>query len=156
VAAKWLIVLLVLLLALGAAVPVHAQPAPFGHVYIPRLALSVVVSECPLVDRLYDTSQLGQGVCHLEGTATIDDTWARIDLAGHTPGGFSDLYLLRIGDDVLVWNTRQVERYQVVEITTTDPYDTRWLFPTPLETLTLITCDGPRRLIVHSVKVWPQ
>lgn len=143
----WLIALLWALLC--GVHPAAAQENTM-RLYIPRIGLAVQVGECPIVDHWYDTTQLGNGVCHLEGTATVSDTWARIVLAGHTPGAFDDLRLLRVGDQVVVWDAHAVEVYRVALMTITTVDDTRWLMPTPDETLTLITCSGARRLIVHT------
>jgi LPXTG-site transpeptidase (sortase) family protein len=147
----WGLLLALVLLTL----PGPAQAGSDMHLYIPALALDKPIGECPLVDRAYDTTHLGQGVCHLEGTATLEDDWARIVLAGHTPGGFSNLHRLRVGDDVLVWDAQTVEHYRVVLITITTPDDTSWLFPTQTETLTLITCTSGTsyRLVVHADRI---
>lgn len=147
-----LLALMIVVALCAAATPARAQDVPFGSVYIPRINLVARVSECPIVNGWHDTTQLGAGVCHLEGTATIDHDWARIVLAGHTPGAFDDLRLLRTGDQVVVWNTHAVEVYRVVLMMITTIDDIRWLMPTEDETLTLITCDQARRLIVHAEK----
>lgn len=144
------IVVLALVIA-GAGIAQGHAPA-FGSVYIPRINLGARVSECVIVDGRHDLGGLGNGVCHLEGTATIEDDWARIVLAGHTPGAFDNLTLLEIGDQIVVWNAHTVEVYQVVLVTLADEADVEWLMPTDAETLTLITCNGARRLIVHAEK----
>lgn len=122
------------------------------RVYIPRLSMVEQVGECPLIDREHDTTALGAGVCHLEGTATLDYDWARIVLAGHSYGAFEELYELRAGDSVLVWNAYTIEAYTVTDTHTVAVTDTRWLMPTQEETLTLITCAGDERLIVNAWK----
>jgi sortase A len=141
-----------LLLGLLLLLPAPVQAASGTHLYIPRLALSAPVGECALVDHEYDTTRLGNGVCHLEGTATIDHDWARIVLAGHTPGAFSDLPLLRPGDDIVLWNARAVEVYRVELLVVVPVNDTSWLYPTATETLVLITCtqNAQQRLIVQA------
>ena len=145
-----LVLICVLLLVL---VPVPTARADSGlHLYIPRVALDVRVGECAIVGDQYDTTQLGQGVCHLEGTATLEMDWARIVLAGHTPGGFADLPLLRAGDQVVLWDAARVEAYRVQTVAIVPAEDIRWLMPTADETLTLITCDGDRRLVVHALR----
>jgi len=146
---RLLLVIMLLLGLLVACEPVSAQDE-FEMLYIPRLNLVARVGECPIVDGWHDTTALGNGVCHLEGTATIDHDWARIVLAGHTPGAFEGLADLREGDQVLVWNARAVEVYRVVLITMARVEDVQWLMPTDGETLTLITCRGVDRLIVHA------
>lgn len=146
---RCVIVLLVLLVLVPSPVA-HADSGL--HLYIPRLLLDVAVSECPIVDSEYDTSQVGRGVCHLEGTATLAMDWARIVLAGHTPGGFEHLHELRAGDQIVLWDARRVETYSVQLVTVTDVGDLRWLQPTAAETVTLITCVGARRLIVHATR----
>jgi len=131
------------------ALPAAADSGDAMRVYIPRIGLDAPVGECALVDG-YHT--MGDGVCHLEGTADIDDVWARVVLAGHTPGVFSDLVYVREGDQIMLWNSGAVEIYRVVLIAVTTVDDTRWLYPTEQETLTLITCAGDRRLIIHAAR----
>jgi len=137
------------LAALAFVATAHAQEPPRWSVYIPRLGLVRPIGECPIVDRIHDTSALEQGVCHLEGTATLDYDWARIVLAGHSNGAFAELHDLRAGDSVIVWDAHTVEVYTVTDLHTVAVADTRWLMPTREETLTLITCAGDDRLIVN-------
>lgn len=145
--------LIALLLALLVPPVVRAQDAPQpGKLYIPRLMLAAPVEECAIVDGQHDTRHLGGGICHLAGTATIAHDWARIVLAGHTPGGFEGLHLLRPGDQVIVWDAHAVEVYVVQVMQVVPVSDTRWLMPTESETLTLITCAGDQRLIVHAIR----
>lgn len=147
----FLLAILAVLLCVSMA---HAQtPEPDAmRVYIPRMGLFARVGECAIVDGWHDTSQLGDGVCHLEGTATLDYDWARIVLAAHDYGAFADLHELRAGDSVLLWNAHAIELYTVVESRVVDVSDTRWLAPTDDETLTLLTCEGARRRAVHAVR----
>ena len=140
------VVTLVILALVWCALPARADSGAM-RVYIPRIGLDLPVGECPLVDGYHI---IGSGVCHLEGTATIDHDWARITLAGHTPGIFSDLVYVREGDQIMLWNSGAVEIYRVVLIAVTTVDDTQWLQPTTAETLTLITCAGDLRRVVHA------
>ena len=141
------VLLFVLLLVVALPVPARAAAADHARLYIPRLSMDAPIDECALVDRDY---VIGDGVCHLEGTATIEHDWARMVLAGHSPGVFANLVYLEVGDQVMVWDAGAVEVYRVVLITVTTIDDTRWLMPTDTETLTLITCAGDARLIIHA------
>lgn len=144
------------LLALALIVTFSLYPASVSadtamRLYIPRIGMETSVGECPLVEGWH---VIGDGVCHLEGTATIDDDWARVVLAGHTPGVFSELVEIVVGDDIMLWNDASVEIYRVTLITITVVGDTQWLMPTEHETLTLLTCSGNERLVVHAEKVY--
>lgn len=142
--------LLVVLILLALPTPARADTGL--HLYIPRLLLDVPVGECALVGDQYDLTRLGNGICHLEGTATLDTGWARIVLAGHTPGGFAELPELREGDQIMVWDGAQVKTYTVRLVAVVGVSDTQWLMPTPDDTLTLITCAGARRLIIFATR----
>jgi len=146
-----LLVLLVFGAGLALTREAHAADRTM-HLYIPRLALDVPVSECVIVDGWHDTSQLGDGICHLEGTATLAHDWARVVLAGHTPGGFSRLVDVQRGDQLVLWDGARVEAYTVALVTIVEVSDTQWLMPTDDETLTLITCAGAQRRIVHATR----
>jgi LPXTG-site transpeptidase (sortase) family protein len=147
---------LLLLLALGPSRATAQTPDPperWGTVYIPAIQLVKPVSECPLVDGWYDTSWLGDGVCHLEGTTWITDNWGRVGLAGHTPGAFDDLVWLAVGDQILVFDDRVIEVYEVTQMAIVTVSDIQWIMPTTTEHLTLITCSGARRLVVDAVRI---
>lgn len=142
---KWLMVGWLILLAAPSAV--RAQ-GPKGAVYIPRIGLVRSVVAAPLVERDYDLAALGDGVAWLEGTAWLEHDWARIVLAGHTPGAFDDIRLLEPGDSILVWDEHQVEVYAVTGSQVVMADDVSWLMPTTEESLLLLTCEGDLRLVV--------
>lgn len=129
------------------------QNKPVGWMSIPAIGLYREVEFTPLVNKQYDLTSLGQGVTLLDGTAWIDSSAYRIVLAGHTPGGFSDLVLLEPGDYVRLWDEQSVEIYEVQFLQIVEVSDTRWLMPTQNETLTLLTCHGEQRLVVYAEKV---
>lgn len=135
-------VVLVILSAAG-----HTRAGSDTHLYIPRIAFNATIGECALVNGEYN---IGAGVCHLEDTATIEEDWARIVLAGHTPGVFSDLVYVQTGDQIVIWNAESVEVYRVSVVMLTTVDDIQWLMPTETETLTLITCSNDLRLIIHA------
>jgi len=137
----------------GGSAQTPDPPERWGTVYIPAIQLVKPVGECPLVDGWYDTSWLGDGVCHLEGTTWIDADWGRVGLAGHTPGAFDDLVWLEVGDQILVFDDWRVELYEVTQVAIVTVSDIQWIMPTPTEHLTLITCSGARRLVVDAVRI---
>ena len=135
--------------------PVQAQDR--GWLFIPDLWLSTSIGTIPIIDNEYDMEAVGQGVGWLEQTAWIDDTWARIVLGSHSTGEFSSLDRLEVGSWIYVADyphSTKVEGYRVERIIVTTPDDIRWLQPTENETLTLITCYGDLRLIVHAELAW--
>lgn len=149
---KWLILLIMLVaLAVLGAWPVVAQPDDVrGMVYIPRLNLVRPITTARLMDRTYDLTDLGDGVAWLEGTAWLDLDWARIVLAGHTPGAFEDIRDLRRGDAIVIWDAHAVEVYYVTGTRVVSARDVSWLMPTAGETLLLLTCEGERRFVVQA------
>lgn len=148
-------VLFILLIVIYIVQPVRAQDR--GWLFIPDLWLSTSIGTIPIIDNEYDMEAVGQGVGWLEQTAWIDDTWARIVLGSHSTGEFSSLDRLEVGSWIYVADyphSTKVEGYRVEKIIITTPDDIRWLQPTENETLTLITCYGDLRLIVHAELAW--
>jgi len=89
---------------------------------------------------------LGGNVGHLQGTGWIDAP-GNIVLAGHieqsdgTPGIFAGLSQIAFGDDVILEIEGERRVYTVSTIRETSPQDLSVLYPTPVEQVTLITCD---------------
>jgi len=147
-----------LLLAAGPSAAQEPQPTK-GWLWIPAIDLLTPVENAYLVGGNYNLEALENGVAWLEGTAWVTFDWARIVLAGHTPGGFERIDELAEGDLIYVTDyphSATVETYEVVLTTTAHVSDISWLMPTPDETLTLLTCleaGGDTRLIVHAERV---
>jgi LPXTG-site transpeptidase (sortase) family protein len=127
--------------------------APRGYLLIPAIDLYRPVGTCPLVDGWHDTTALGNGVCHLEGTTWIDDDWGRVALGGHTPGAFARLTEIGVGDVIILWDRGTVEVYRVTWRGSVPVSDISWLMPTTPEHATLITCSDTDRLIIDSERV---
>lgn len=148
----------VLLFAAGPSAAQEPQPAR-GWLLIPAIDLSAPVENAYLTGGNYNLEALESGVAWLEGTAWVTFDWARIVLAGHTPGGFERIDELEEGDLIYVLDyphSATVETYQVVLTTTAPISDVSWLMPTATETLTLLTCleaGGDTRLIIHAERV---
>lgn len=144
------IVALIVALMFGAGT-VRAGRTARAILYVPSVNLiAPVTAEIPIVNRDYDMDVVGQGVGHLAGTAWLNDDWARIVLAGHNTGLFGALNAVQVGDVLWLWDAEHIEQYTVVVVSIVPNTDTRWLQPTDAETLTLITCDGDLRRVVHS------
>ena len=127
--------------------------APRGYLLIPAIDLYRPVGECALVDGWHDTTALGNGVCHLEGTTWIDDEWGRVALGGHTPGAFARLTEVGVGDVIILWDRAGIEVYRVTWRGSVPVSDIQWLMPTTEQTVVLITCDNADRLIIDSERI---
>jgi len=144
-----LILLLVvawLALNVPAATAQGGGSTPRGVLVIPAIRLAAPVHTAPLVDKSYVMPD--SGVVWLEGTAWIDMDWARVVLAGHTPGVFARLVELRAGDWIFIYSPQGSAAYQITGLHLTTLDDTTWLMPTDAPTLALITCRKDFRLIV--------
>ncbi len=124
-----------------------------GRIEIPRLALSVIVSEGT------DEATLRRAAGHIEGTQ-MPGKPGNVGLAGHRDTLFRPLRNIR-RDDVIVLTTLQgLYRYRVVSTKVVSPYDVAVLHPDSHEILTLVTCypfyfvgPAPDRFIVRAERV---
>lgn len=96
----------------------------------------------------WNVSQLGNFIGHLQGTGWLERT-GNIALAGHveladgSPGIFARLDELRTGDLIyLAPDNAEQRTYAITSVRRVDPADLSVLYPTPADTLTLITCDN--------------
>lgn len=147
---KWILLVIVLMVQL--TLPTGAQENIKGVLMIPAIHLIEPVSESVLDhDGQYVMPE--SGVVHLDGTAWLEHDWARIALAGHTPGDFERVRDLAAGDLIVLMDRERVEWYRVVFSALVAADDTSWLFPTETETLILITCEGDLRRIVQAERI---
>ena len=131
-----------------------APPAPgsvLGRIEIPRLGVSTVIRAGS------DARTLRLAVGHIPGTALPGQT-GNIGLAGHRDTFFRRLRHVRADDDIRLVTTSGTFTFKVDATTIVLPKDTWVLDPTPVSTLTLVTCypftyvgSAPKRFIVHAV-----
>jgi sortase A len=128
----------------------HFAPA-IAILRIPKIRLEV-----PVLAGTDDLS-LNRGVGHLAGTANPGEN-GNVAIAGHRDGFFRGLKDVRLGDKIEIDALGRPETYVIDRITIVDPNDVSVLKPTPLASLTLVTCypfyfvgSAPKRYIVHAV-----
>jgi sortase A len=124
--------------------------APFGKIIIPRLGLAEVILEGA------SEPQLRRGPGRILGTAFPGDR-GNVGLAGHRDTFFRALRFIRKDDAISLVTENQQFRYRVVSTEIVNPSETRVLYPTGKESLTLVTCypfnyigAAPQRFIVHA------
>lgn len=143
--------LLLFLILLYLASPVKAQNGSKGLLIINSIDLVEQIYTCPLINKEHQI--LPRSVCWLEDTEWIDGTPEfNLVLAGHTPGVFSDLIYVQIGDIFSISRPPEVHRYIIAERYITYTNDPAWVSPflTP-HRVTFITCHGNGWLILIGV-----
>jgi sortase A len=124
--------------------------APRGVLRIPSLALAVPVYE--------GTGELAlnRGAGHIEGTAQLSAE-GNIGLAAHRDGFFRPLKDIALDAEIQLDAGGELLRYRVVDISIVTPEDVHVLAPTPIPSITLVTCypfyfvgNAPQRYIVRA------
>jgi sortase A len=102
---------------------------------------------------------LDRGVGRIKGMAWLGET-GNLGIAGHRDGVFRGLKDIEKGDEIEVLSVFGVEKYEVSSINIVDISDVSVLEPTPVKTLTLVTCypfyhvgHAPQRYIVTAQAV---
>jgi sortase A len=124
-----------------------------GRIEIPRLGLSVIVSEGVAATTLL------RAAGHIPGTALPGEA-GNVGIAGHRDTQFRPLRNIR-RNDLITFTTPQGEyRYRVVSTRIVSPRDIAVLDPNGNEILTLVTCypfyfvgSAPYRFIVRAERV---
>lgn len=121
-----------------------------GLLEIPRLHVSVIVMEGD------DDATLARAVGHVTGTALPWEGGNAV-LAGHRDTFFRPLKNLREGDEIWMTTTRGTFDYRVIRTEIVEPDDVSVLAPTPIRSLTLVTCypfvyvgRAPQRFIIYA------
>ena len=131
------------------------EPAgqPLAILRIPKIGLEVAV--LPGTDEFV----LNRGVGHIEDTA-LPGTNGNSGIAGHRDGFFRSLQDIAAGDAIELETLRGPEMYRVERIWIVKPEDVSVLDPTPIRSLTLVTCypfyfigSAPERFIVRAMRV---
>lgn len=131
----------------------RTAPAPLAVLRIPRIALEVAVLEGT------DDWTLNRAVGHIEETA-MPGAAGNSGIAGHRDGFFRGLKDIRAGDAIELETPGIVERYRVERTWIVEPEDVSVLDPTPVPSITLVTCypfyfvgPAPQRFIVRAVRM---
>lgn len=130
-----------------------AAGLPVAVLRIRRVGLEVPVFSA-------DTARnMNRGAVLVAGTAA-PDTGGNTAIAAHRDGYFRALKDVVVGDVLSVQTLSRVERYRVTSLEIVKPTDVSVLRPTPVPTVTLVTCypfyfvgSAPRRYIVRAVAV---
>ena len=130
---------------------IQAAPPPLAILRIPKLRLEVAV--LPGTDELL----LNRGVGHIEDTA-LPGADGNSGIAGHRDGFFRGLKDIVTGDAIELETLEGRQRYHVERTWIVDAEDVSVLEPTPVRSLTLVTCypfyaigSAPRRFIVRAI-----
>lgn len=129
----------------------QAAPTPLAVLRIARLGI-----EAPVLEGT-DDETLNRGVGHIDDTAKPGDA-GNSGIAGHRDGFFRPLKDARVGDLVEIETPHDVRHYRIERTWVVDPEDVAVLDPTPLPSITLVTCypfyfigSAPQRFIVRAV-----
>jgi sortase A len=127
-------------------------PAPLAVLRIPKIRLEVAILPGT------DETTLNRAVGHIEDTA-LPGTDGNSGIAGHRDGFFRGLKDIGRDDAIEVETLRGKEVYRVERVWVVDPTDVSGLEPTPVRSVTLVTCypfyyvgPAPLRYIVRAVR----
>ncbi len=130
--------------------PEPSQGDLIGRLEIPRLELSVIVTEGD------DDATLARAVGHLPQTPFPWEAGNAV-FAGHRDTFFRPLRDIRTGDEIRLTTARGTFRYHVTDTEIVEPDDLSAIAPTPAQSLTLVTCypfvyvgRAPQRFIIHA------
>jgi len=128
-------------------------PPPLGVLTISGLDIQVPVFN-GADDRILD-----RGAGRIKGMGRMDGV-GNLGISAHRDSFFRGLKDIEVGDEVLVQNTRGVDRYAVSDIRIVDKHDHSVLELTDDKRLTLVTCypfyyagHAPKRFIVTALPV---
>ena len=126
-------------------------PAPLAVLRIPKIRLEVAILPGT------GESRLNRALGHIEDTA-LPGADGNSGIAGHRDGFFRGLKDIEPDDAIELETLRGKEVYRVERIWVVDPSDVSGLDPTPVRSLTLVTCypfyyvgPAPQRYIVRAV-----
>ena len=128
-------------------------PPPLGILTISRLDVQVPVFNGA------DDHILDRGAGRIKGMGKMDGV-GNLGISAHRDSFFRALKDIEAGDEILVQNTRGVDRYAVADIRIVDKHDHSVLELTDDKRLTLVTCypfyyagHAPKRFIVTALPV---
>jgi sortase A len=138
---------------LEAPAPTIGDGGVVGKLEIPRLGLSVIVSEGT------SARVLRRGAGHLRDTP-LPGANGNAAIAGHRDRHFRPLREINPGDDLVFTGIDGTYKYRVAWTEIVEPHETRVLAPTDEPSITLVTCfpfhfvgNAPERFIVRAHQV---
>lgn len=149
---RWIILIVMMFsrCALAAAQPQNTK----GLLMIPAIQLIAPVRTIPAqADGGYDLTTLENDIGWLQYSAWLEHDFGRIDLVGHTPGGFERVHELAVGDLIIVADRERVEWYRVEISVVVEVSDVSWLSQDGPERVVLITCEGDQRRVVQARRI---
>ena len=130
--------------------PEPDEGEPLGRLEVPRLGLSVIVSQG------VSTGTLRRSVGHIPGTA-LPGELGNVGIAGHRDTFFRPLKEIRKNDILALTTLEGAYQYVVDSTEIVSPDNVKVLDPTDHPTLTLVTCypfyyvgSAPKRFIVQA------
>lgn len=117
---------------------------------IPKLDFirPIPIVELPVVSNTWDVTNLGYNIGWLDQTTWLESDWGNTVLVGHVnlseedEGPFYFLFLLEVGDEVVVYEDGEPRTYIVYETTTVAADEMSVTYPTLNPILTLMTCTN--------------
>jgi sortase A len=129
------------------------SPAPLGILRIRHVGI-----EAPILEGT-DDRILDRGIGHIADTVAPGRP-GNCGLAAHRDGFFRPLKDVRVGDLIEIETTSGLTHYRIDRAWIVAPDDVSVLGPTPVESLTLVTCypfyfvgSAPQRYIVRALRV---
>jgi sortase A len=130
-----------------------SEGAIVGRLQIPHVGLSVMVVEG------VGAGDLRKAAGHIPGTA-LPGRPGNVGIAGHRDTFFRPLRNVQPGDTMILTTLEGEHRYRVTSTAVVEPKDTQVLYPTRVDSLTLVTCfpfdyigPAPKRFIVKSQQI---
>lgn len=138
---------------------ITAEPSPTPHnaalagdvrLDIPKLDFirPIRIVELPVEQNTWDVTNLGYNVGWLDQTSWLEPDWGNTVLVGHVnlseaeEGPFYYLFLLEVGDEVVVYEDGVPMTYLIYETTTVPADALEVTYPTRNPILTLMTCTN--------------
>jgi sortase A len=126
------------------------EGAVVGRLESPRVGLSVMVVEG------VEAGDLRKAAGHIPGTA-LPGRPGNVGIAGHRDTFFRPLRNVQAGDTMILTTLKGESRYRVTSTAVVEPRDIQVLYPTRVDSLTLVTCfpfdyigPAPKRFIVKA------
>lgn len=144
-----------MMMAIWLALPLH-QAEAYNHpgsavISIPALQLETSIVNFPVVQNgdgyTWHIDPYESRVGHLQYTSWLGEG-GNVVLAGHynypdgQPGIFGQLHAVQIGSDITVSQGDTVKTYRVTQVRVVPFTDVSVVYPTGVDQLTLITCNG--------------